>query len=91
MLDQRSRSPLTVTCGIDFGDDQGQIWTTDRGGAARRWGEIEPNRAREMAMLRAWADDDRAATAEDLAQALASDGVVANVVDRLTAVAGLWS
>jgi hypothetical protein len=66
-------------------------WTTDRAGAARRWGEIAPNRAREMAMLLSWAEDDRVASADDLAQALASGGVVAAVVDRFAAVAGLWS
>jgi hypothetical protein len=65
-------------------------WTTDRATAARRWGEIEPHRAGEMAALLAWADDDGAATAVELAHVLAPGGIVAAVVDRFATVAGLW-
>lgn len=66
-------------------------WTTDRGIAARRWGEIEPDRGREMDMLLAWADDDSTATAGDLADALAPGGIVANVVVRFSTAISLWS
>jgi hypothetical protein len=66
-------------------------WTTDRDRAAHRWGELEPDRAREMAELLDWAEDDSTVTAGDLADALAPQGIVAHLVDRFTAIVGRWS
>ena len=65
-------------------------WTTDRGTAADRWAEIEPDHARGADLLRTWVDDDRTATAAERGSVLAPGGIVDSVADRFAAEIGLW-
>src|SRR5699024_850199 len=94
----RSRSPLpravsrkTLFAAASVVSVVTGTWTTDRGVAARRWRDIEPGRAREIALLHRWAEDDRTVSTADLEAALAPEGIVANVVDRFEVEIGLWS
>lgn len=63
-------------------------WTTDRGIAARRYPELEPDLADGAGRLRAWADDAGAATAAEVADAL--EMVVPRVIGRFERDIGLW-
>lgn len=65
-------------------------WTTDRSGAARRWGEHEPNLSAPLRRLLSWVTTGRRPTAEDVRALLADGGLTATVVDRFTALIGLW-
>lgn len=68
----------------------GNTWTTDRGTAANRWIEIEPDYAHEVAMLLRWVDDDSTATAAEVNVVLSPNGIVANVTHRFAESIGLW-
>lgn len=67
-----------------------RTWTTDRGTAARRWAELDPDRAADIARLLTWAEGSRVASAAELAAVLERNGVVAAVVHRFAAEVGLW-
>ena len=68
-----------------------RTWTTDRGAAARRWSELDPDRADDLARLLGWAEGHRVPSATKLNAALGRSGVVAVVVDRFAEEVGLWS
>lgn len=64
-------------------------WSTDRVSAARRWAEIKPGWAAELATLVAWGDGlPPRPTAPDIQRALQS--ITADVVDEFRARIGLW-
>lgn len=65
-------------------------WTTDRTRAARRWAEVEPELAGELAAWHRWAHDGPPPTAEDVRRALDDDGVVAALVASFDRLIGLW-
>jgi hypothetical protein len=66
-------------------------WTTDRGTAARRWGERRPHQADQMTKLLAWAEDHRTPSPAELRAALAPGGIAADVAAAFEATVGLWS
>lgn len=66
-------------------------WTTDRGTAARRWAELDPDRADDVAQMLSWAEGSSIPPAADLGTAIGPDGVVAVLVERFAADVGLWS
>lgn len=66
-------------------------WTTDRCTAARRWAELDPGRAVDIARLLSWADGRCIPSAAELGAALGQDGIVVAVVERFATDVGLWS
>lgn len=64
-------------------------WTTDRGTAAARWGAYRPELAADLDKLLAWSDD-VAASANDVAEALADGGVVDRIAEDFADHIGLW-
>jgi len=84
-----ARRTLLAAAGVISAHDR--TWTTDRGVAARRWAELEPDCADDMARLLGWAEGLRLPSAPELAAVLERNGVVAVVVDRFAAEVGLWS
>lgn len=66
-------------------------WTTDRGTAARRWAELDPDRAVDVARILSWAEGRSIPSAAELGAALGRSGVVAVVAERFAADVGLWS
>ena len=75
-----ARKTLLAVAGLVSVHDR--TWTTDRAGAARRWGEIEPGFAAPLGQLLSWAAAERRPAREEVRRALAGDGIVAAVVDR---------
>ena len=84
-----ARKTLLAAAGVISVHDR--TWTTDRGRAARRWAELDPDHADDMARLLGWAEGHRVPSAGELDAALGRNGVVAVVVDRFAAEVGLWS
>lgn len=68
-----------------------RTWSTDRNTAARRWAELDPPHADEIARLLGWAEGRSVASAAELAAALRPNGVVAIAADRFAAEIGLWA
>lgn len=83
-----ARKTLLAAAGVVSAHDR--TWTTDRGRAARRWVELDPERSDDMVRLLAWAEGNLVPSAAELDAALAQDGVVGVVVDRFAAEIGLW-
>lgn len=88
---QVARKTLVAAAGVV--SIRRRIWTTDREIAARGWVEFEfePERRGELASLLAWAENERAASAEELGDVLSPDGIVSAVADRFAAEIGLWA
>ncbi|MDY7104789.1 MAG: nucleotidyltransferase domain-containing protein [Actinomycetota bacterium] len=63
-------------------------WTTDRDLAARRWAELEPGCADELARLAAWTTTAAGTSDDEVAAAL--DGIVEQVVAAFDERIGLW-
>lgn len=84
-----ARKTLLAAAGVISVHDR--TWTTDRGRAARRWAEIDPDRSDDMVRLLAWAEGHLVPPAPELDAALGQNGVVAVVVDRFATEIGLWS
>lgn len=83
-----ARKTLFAAAGVVSVRDQ--TWTTDRDTAACRWAELYPGWTDQAAELLAWANGGRTASAHQLVQALAPDGIVAAVAARFAADIGLW-
>jgi hypothetical protein len=83
-----ARKTLLAVAGIVSIEDG--TWTTDRGTAARRWGERRPEDADACALLLRWADDDSEATLAEVESALATVGFVDRVAQRFADTIGLW-
>lgn len=66
-------------------------WTTDRDIAARSWAQLDCPHTDEVGQLLAWADGTLVASPDQLAAALAPDGIVAFIADQLASVVGLWT
>ena len=64
-------------------------WTTDRGTAARRWGEVAPWLADGLGELLAWSAGPAVPDAREVERAL--DGVVPEVVAAFDERIGLWA
>lgn len=65
-------------------------WTTDRGGAARRWSQQDPTIAKDVEQLLAWSQSLQRVEHPDLQRALDDQAVVSRVVERFRAEIGLW-
>lgn len=65
-------------------------WTTDRASASRRWSEVDPGMAEDLAVLLRWSEfsPTPAPTRERVRRVL--EGPVARVVAAFTATVGLW-
>lgn len=81
-----ARKTLVTVAGLVSVADR--TWTTDRSRAARRWGQIEPSLAGQLAVLDSWVTG-RPAPAE-VGHALADDGIVSVVAARFASLIGLW-
>lgn len=64
-------------------------WTTDRGTAARRWAELDPDCAVAVARILSWAEGRSIPSAATLGAALGRSGVVAVVAERFHTDVGL--
>ena len=84
-----ARKTLLAVAGLVSVRDR--TWTTDRSRAARRWGQIEPGLAAPLSQLLSWATAEHRPAPEGVRRVLADDGVVAAVVDRFSAMIGLWA
>ena len=84
-----ARKTLLAVAGLVSVRDR--TWTTDRSGAARRWGQIEPGLAAPLGQLLCWATAERPPAPGEVRRALADDGVVAAVADRFSTLIGLWA
>jgi uncharacterized protein len=84
-----ARKTLLAVAGMVSVHDR--TWTTDRSRAARRWGEIEPGLAAPLGQLLSWATAGRRPSHEGVPRVLSDDGVVAAVVERFSALIGLWA
>jgi uncharacterized protein len=77
-----ARKTLLAVAGLVSVHDR--TWTTDRARAARRWGEVHPELAADLATLVTWIESDRSAPTAML------DGLVTAVVDAFSTEIGLW-
>lgn len=84
-----ARKTLLAAAGVVSVHDT--TWTTDRGTAARRWAELDPDRAVDIARILSWAQGRSTPSAAELGAALGADGVVTAVVERFASDVGLWS
>ena len=82
-----ARKTLLAVAGLVSVHDA--TWTTDRGTAARRWGEVDPGLAADHRELLAWSAGTAVPDARDVERAL--DGVVAEVVAAFDERIGLWA
>jgi uncharacterized protein len=83
-----ARKTLLAVAGLVSVHDR--TWTTDRGRAARRWGDIEPGLAAPLGVLLAWATAELRPAPEEVRLALAGDAIIAAVVSRFASLIGLW-
>jgi hypothetical protein len=81
-----ARKSLLAAAGLVSVRDR--TWTTDRTRAARRWAELEPQRAADAALLLAWTSAAAGATATQIDAVL--DGSVSALVAAFAAEIGLW-
>lgn len=82
-----ARKSLFAVAGLVSVHDH--TWTTDRGLAAARWGEIEPTLANDLQMLLAWTSG--AASPDRQSVEAALNGVVDRIVGSFETSIGLWS
>lgn len=84
-----ARKTLLAAAGLVSVHDR--TWTTDRSRAVRRWSEIEPGLAGPLTSLHRWVDGEHPPSRQAVQRALDGDGVVAAVVERFSALVGLWA
>jgi len=84
-----ARKTLLAVAGLVSVHDR--TWTTDRSRAARRWSELEPGLAAQLARLLSWAREERHPAREEVGRALADDGIVAAIAGRFGSLIGLWT
>lgn len=65
-------------------------WTTDRGLAAKRWGEVRPAQMEDLRQLLSWSNGRTTADTGQLNAALAPGGIVDQVVGDFRDMIGLW-
>ncbi len=82
-----ARKTLLALAGVVSVHDR--TWTTDRGWAAQRWGEVVPAMAADLAELLTGAEAELVPTTEQVDRWLVT--VVPAVLDHLRAEVGLWS
>lgn len=82
-----ARKTLLATAGLVSIHDGS--WTTDRGTAARRWGEIHPELADDLTALLAWSEGTDLPDARALQRAV--DVVVPGVVAAFERLIGVWA
>jgi hypothetical protein len=83
-----ARKTLLAVAGLVSVHDD--TWTTDRSRAVRRWSELEPALAAELARLHAWVSGQCHPERDEAERALADDGIVAAIVERFDRLIGLW-
>jgi hypothetical protein len=81
-----ARKTLLAVSGLVSVHDQ--TWTTDRGTAARRWGEFQPHAAEGLNTLLSWSDGRSVPVRSDVGRALA--GIVDQVVHAFADLIGTW-
>ena len=69
-----ARKTLLAVAGLVSVHDH--TWTTDRVRAVRRWSELEPGLAADLARLLCWAKPERRPSREDVERAVADGGIV---------------
>ncbi|HYK69286.1 MAG TPA: nucleotidyltransferase domain-containing protein [Streptosporangiaceae bacterium] len=84
-----ARKTLLAVAGLVSAHDH--TWTTSRSRGARRWSELEPGLAAQLALLVSWADREREPSREEVERALADDGIVPIIVARFASMIGLWT
>jgi hypothetical protein len=84
---QIGRKTLLAAAGLVSIAESG--WTTDRGTAAAHWRAHRPELASDLAKLLDWSEG-APAVAQDVADALAEDGVVSHICRDFADRIGLW-
>ncbi len=84
---QVGRKTLFATAGLVSVAESG--WTTDRGTAAERWRNHRPDLASDLDKLLGWSED-VPALPQDVANALAEDGIVSQIATDFADRIGLW-
>jgi uncharacterized protein len=84
-----ARKTLLAVAGLVSVHDR--TWTTDRARAAQRWSDVEPDLAAPLGRLHAWARAEQHPSREEVARALADDGIVCAIAERFGRLIGLWA
>jgi uncharacterized protein len=84
-----ARKTLLAVAGLVSVHDR--TWTTDRLRAVRRWNECEPGLGVQLTRLLSWATGVRRPAPEEVASALADDGIVSMIAERFARLIGLWT
>jgi uncharacterized protein len=84
-----ARKTLLAVAGLVSVHDH--TWTTDRARAAQRWSDLEPDLAAHLGRLHSWARAEHHPDREEVARALADDGIVCAIAERFGRLIGLWA
>jgi uncharacterized protein len=84
-----ARKTLLAVAGLVSVHDH--TWTTDRARAAQRWSDLEPDLAAQLGGLDSWARAEHHPGREEVARALADDGIVGAITERFGRLIGLWA
>ena len=83
-----ARKTLFAVAGLVSVHDQ--TWTTDRIGAAQRWGEVTPSLSEDLDTLVLWGDGQTQNVSEDEVKRMLTD-TVTKVVNDFSDKVGLWN
>ena len=89
--DPRRVARKTLLAAAGFVSVRYGTWTTDRSTAARRWAQLDPGQAGDIAEIFTWAEGRCTPSASHLNAVLGQNGAVAVAVERFAADVGLWS
>lgn len=79
------KSLLAVAGMVSIHDN---TWTTDRGTAAHRWAEVEPELAGDLKELLSWSDGQVVPTHAEVVRLL--DGLIVHLIGAFESTIGLW-
>lgn len=89
--DPRRVARKTLLAAAGFVSVHYGTWTTDRSTAARRWAQLDPGHAGDIAEILDWAEGRCTPSVAQLNAVLGQTGAVAVAVERFAADVGLWS
>lgn len=84
-----ARKTLLAVAGLVSMQDR--TWTTDRAGAAQRWGQLHPPLAAGLRELVAWGESARPVRHDAVRRSLHKDGTVHQIVDAFDEAIGMWT
>lgn len=83
-----ARKTLLAVAGLVSVHDA--TWTTDRGLAARRWGQVRPAQVDGLEQLLSWSEGETTANWKQLKAALSAGAIIDLVADDFRDMVGLW-